>query len=138
MPSDDRRRRSVPVALAAACALAVAALLSPLGWLSATCQVGSVACCAYVVVMIRTRRTRKAVGRSVDDNGQEVRPRFGTITDQDGKVYPLVFHPHPTDPMMFVGKFADDERPARLGPDAAMSVDVIGPGQSVMFEADLR
>jgi hypothetical protein len=131
-----RRRPPVPLILAAAIALAVIGSVSPWGWLATAARASSISCSAWAVV--RCRRPRSVVDRRVDDNGQEIRPRFGTITDGDGKVYPLVFHPHPTDPMMFVGKFADDERPARVGPDAAMSVDVIGPGQSVTFEADLR
>lgn len=63
----------------------------------------------------------------------EVRPRFGQLRRRDGTSVPLVFYPT-DDPLVFVGRFADSEEPVRLGPGDGATVDVIGPGQAVVFE----
>lgn len=64
----------------------------------------------------------------------DVRPRFGQIMRRDGTSEPLVFVP--TDkPTVFRALLAGDETPVRLGRGDEVRVDVLGPGQSVTFEA---
>lgn len=61
---------------------------------------------------------------------EEVRPRFGELRRRDGTSVPLVFHPT-DDPLVFVGVLAGSEEPARIQPGDAVTVDVLGAGQSV-------
>lgn len=66
---------------------------------------------------------------------QAARPRFGKLTRADGTDVPLVFHPG-DEPGEFVALAAADETPVVVGPGDQMMVDVIGPGQSVIYEGE--
>ncbi len=68
---------------------------------------------------------------------EEVRPRFGTLHRRDGSTVPLVFHPT-ADPAVFVGRYADSEAPVRIEAGERATVDVLGPGQSVIFQTPRR
>ena len=62
----------------------------------------------------------------------EVRPRFGEIRRADGTSEPLVFHPTAV-PDVFLGRLAGSEEPVRVQAGDGLTVDVLGPGQSVVF-----
>ena len=63
----------------------------------------------------------------------ETRPRFGQILRADGSTAPVVFRQLPDEPTRFEALNAADESPVAVGKGDRLSVDVIGPGQSVVF-----
>ena len=63
---------------------------------------------------------------------EETRPRFGMLTRADGSTEFIVFHQVTKD--QFVPKLASTEQIVLLGPGDRIKVDVIGPGQCVIFE----
>jgi Ser/Thr protein kinase RdoA (MazF antagonist) len=65
----------------------------------------------------------------------EVRPRFGQVIHADGTSTSVVFHPG-DEPGSFVGLDAATEQPVVLNAGDQLSVDVIGAGQSVVFEKE--
>ena len=67
---------------------------------------------------------------------EQVRPRFGQLTGPNGEQLPVVFHPDPDNPNHFVGKLAGNESQATLGEGWSLSVDVIGPGQSIEIRGE--
>jgi hypothetical protein len=71
--------------------------------------------------------------RTQPEPAPKVRPRYGTVTHKDGTTRPVVFHPT-DDPNVFVGLDAATETPVVLQSGDRLSVDVIGAGQSVVFD----
>lgn len=63
-----------------------------------------------------------------------VRPRFGQLSRRNGDTVALVFHETDT-PGQFQGLCAGDETEVVIYPGGQLSVDVIGPGQSITLSS---
>lgn len=71
------------------------------------------------------------------DPDDEVRPRSGWIDHVDGTRTPLRYEPTDDDPRVFSAATADG-KPVFVGPHDRAYVDVLGPGQEVVFKLRLR
>lgn len=67
-----------------------------------------------------------------------IRPRYGQVQRRDGTVIPIVFHPHPERPDLFVGVHAGDGSAVPFGVGDTMTVDVLGAGQSAALATEKR
>ncbi len=110
--------------------LALVVAIKPVVILCAVAAVVTAVMGAWTLWNIRRRKRAEVEMARLQ---AEVRPRFGQLHRADGTSVPLVFHPT-ADPVVFVGRYAGSEAPARIEAGDSATVDVIGPGQAVVFE----